>query len=66
MKGYQALTEERCGNCKYFRKHYTRFGKGRYSPLGYGHCVHPRLKKRRAEEHCPYWTAADETAPRSL
>ena len=39
MKGWQALPEERCGNCKY------------------GHCGHPKLKKRRVEEHCQYWTA---------
>lgn len=25
MNGYQALPGERCGNCKYFRKHYTRW-----------------------------------------
>ena len=56
MKGYQALSEERCGNCKYFRQHYQRVGRGRYLPLWLGHCVHPRLKNRRAEEHCPHWT----------
>ena len=65
MKGYQALPEERCGNCKYFYKHYTRSSKGRYLPLDYGHCVHPRLKNRRAKEHCAYWTAADAEGPRS-
>ena len=25
--------------------------------MQYGHCVHPKLKKRRVEEHCQYWTA---------
>lgn len=63
MKGYQALPEERCGTCKYFRKHYTRSSKGRYCATGYGHCVHPRLKKRRAEEHCPHYAPAEEDAP---
>jgi len=53
LKGYDALPEESCGNCKYFRKHYIRSYKGHYMPLGYGHCVYPRLKKRRAEERCP-------------
>lgn len=59
MKGYQAMPEERCGNCKYFRQHYTRTSRGRYWPLHYGHCVHPMLKKRRVEEHCPYWEAKE-------
>lgn len=44
MKGYQALPVERCGNCKYFRKHYLRAYKGCYRATNYGHCVHPRLK----------------------
>ena len=66
MKGYQGLPEERCGNCKYFRKHYIRSYRGHYSALNYGHCVHPMLKNRRVEEHCPHWAAreADPPAPR--
>ena len=60
MKGWQALPGKCCGNCKYFRKHYVRLYKGTYRSLDYGHCVHPRLKKRRAEEHCQYWSAAEE------
>lgn len=64
MKGWQALPEECCGNCKYFRKHYIRYSNGRYSPIRYGHCVHPKLKKRRAEECCPHWTAAEVESPR--
>lgn len=59
MKGWQALPEERCGNCIYFRQHYTRTSRGRYWPLHYGHCVHPMLKKRRVEEHCPHWRARE-------
>lgn len=59
MKGYQALPEERCGNCKHFRQHYIRSSRGCYRPLRYGHCVHPMLKKRRVEEHCPYWEAKE-------
>lgn len=63
MKGWQALPVERCGNCKYFRRHYGHVGGERYFAMGYDHCVHPRLKKRRAEEHCACWTAPDEEAP---
>lgn len=59
MKGYQAMPEKRCGNCKYFYQHYIRSSRGRYSSLPYGHCVHPRLKNRRVEEHCPYWKAKE-------
>ena len=44
MKDWQALPEERCGNCKYFRQHYIQSSRGRYRPLQYGHCVHPKLK----------------------
>lgn len=64
MKGYQALSEERCGNCKYFRQHYIRSCKGHYSAVKYGHCVHPRLKKRRAEEHCQYFEPVQEATPK--
>lgn len=63
MKGWQALSEERCGTCKYFRKHYIRSYQGHYSAIKYGHCVHPRLKKRRAEEHCSNWCPRQEEAP---
>lgn len=64
MKGYQALPEGRCGNCKHFVKHYRRTEKGRYVPLDIGHCTHPRIKNRRMEGHCTYWTAAKKD-PRS-
>lgn len=59
MKGYQTLPEERCGNCKHYIKHYRRTEKGRYISLDIGHCVHPRIKNRRAEEHCAYWQAKE-------
>lgn len=60
MKGYQTLPEERCGDCEHFRKHYIRMTEDYYHETNYGHCVHPRLKNRRAEEHCPHWTPAKE------
>ena len=59
MSGYEALSVETCGNCKYFRRHYIRRENDNYSPLQYGHCVYPRLKKRRTEEHCAHWTLAE-------
>ena len=64
MKGYQDLPEERCGNCKYFYKHYLRSCTGRYSATNYGHCVHPRIKNRRAEEHCAQFTPKVPKIPR--
>ena len=50
------MEEKYCKNCAYFRLHYIRYGRGRYVPLHYGHCVKPRLKKRMADEKgCSYW-----------
>lgn len=66
MKGYEALPVEQCGTCEHFRRHYIRREGDFYIPLDYGHCVYPRSKKRRAEERCPRWRAADEEALRSL
>ena len=60
MKGYEALPVERCGACAHFRRHFVRIADGFYSPLSYGHCVYPKSKKRREEEHCPHWSAAGE------
>ena len=59
MSGYEALPAEACGDCKYFRRHYIRKDDDDYLPLHYGHCVYPRLKKRRAEEHCTHWMSAE-------
>lgn len=66
MRGYQALPEERCGNCTYFCQHYRRERrkeKDCYFPLWLGHCAHPRLKFRRAEEHCQYFTPGPKDPP---
>lgn len=60
MKGYEALPVERCGACAHFRRHYIRMGEDCYLPIAYGHCVFPQRKKRRDEEHCPYWTPVRE------
>lgn len=65
MKGYEALPVERCGTCAHFRRHYVRL-KDDYFPLSYGHCVFPGRKKRRVEECCSHWCAADETDPAAL
>lgn len=59
MKGYEALPVERCGNCIHFRRHYIRIKEEYYIPIAYGHCVYPKPKKRRDEEHCSRWSAAE-------
>ena len=53
MKGYQALPEECCGSCKYFRLHYIRQSEGFYSALNYGHCVYPRHSQSLPISLCP-------------
>ena len=53
MKGYTIQEAKICGNCAHFRLHYVRWDF--YLPLRCGHCVHPRRKRRRAEETCPLW-----------
>lgn len=63
MKGYQALSEERCGNCIHFEKHYIRDCGERYLATDFGHCMHPRLKNRRVDEHCQYFTPVREDQP---
>lgn len=54
-------TLKACGTCKYFRMHYVRHARGRYCALGYGHCTHPRLKRRKAQDQaCVHFHPADE------
>ena len=57
-KGYEALDRHLCGGCKYFRQHYVKLPSEYYVRIEYGHCVYPRLKKRREDETCPHWEAA--------
>ena len=50
------MGEKTCKNSAYFRLHYIRYGRGKYSSLHYGHCIKPRLKKRgENEKACVYW-----------
>lgn len=45
-----------CANCSHFRPHYAKNAKGEYTPLLYGHCVTPRIKKRFVDSKaCFYW-----------
>ncbi len=49
-------SEQICGNCRHFRRHYVRYARGRYMALLYGHCVKPRRKKRNIDDKaCDRW-----------
>ena len=52
--------EEFCGDCKHFCRHYVKL-KESYLPTRFGHCIHPRVKERRDDEHCPHWCAGQES-----
>ena len=57
--------EEVCGNCKHYKQHLVKCeypgGKGWYlQPTNCGHCVHPRMKKRRPGElACVHYEEGD-------
>ena len=42
------MDQNTCGNCRHIRLHYIKTGR-QYSPIHYGHCVYPRLKKRETD-----------------
>lgn len=61
MADYHAVETAVCGDCIHFRQHYIKQGY-RYTPIYYGHCVYPRLKKRSAShERCRHWKARTPT-----
>ena len=55
MSPYHSQLAAVCGDCAHFRRHYIKWDEDRYVPLHLGHCVFPRLKDRREEEHCIHW-----------
>ena len=54
MPVYEKRSHASCGTCGHFRRHYIWLP-GQFSPLGVGHCVHPRAKDRREDQSCPLW-----------
>lgn len=42
-----------CANCIYYYPHYSKEGWS----FGLGHCIHPRLKNRRAYDLCEHFQA---------
>lgn len=65
MADYTAMDAAVCGSCAHFRRHYIKLSETHYTPLTYGHCIYPRLKKRSAESACPQWAPKpqEETSP---
>ena len=51
-----------CGDCAHYRPHYVKTG-DRYFPIHQGHCVFPRTKPRREDEHCPHWAPSPDLSP---
>ena len=60
MADYIAIDTAVCGSCVHFRQHYIKLGEAYYTPLAYGHCVYPRLKKRLTGSTCPQWAPKPE------
>lgn len=60
---YWAMTPDAplCANCKYFYPHYLPDGAYEFRPANCGHCVHPRMKLRRAYDTCGYFERREET-----
>lgn len=54
MPAYEKCRDTVCGDCGHFIRHYIWLP-GRFSPLGVGHCAHPRRKDRREDQSCPLW-----------
>ena len=53
--------ENTCGECRHFRLHYIKYGRGHYDPLSYGHCIKPRRKKwYTADQGCPYYQPREQ------
>lgn len=61
MDVYQTLYAGKrvCCTCGHYCQHYRK-GKRKYFPVGWGHCVEPRIKPRRPEQTCEHWTARKE------
>ena len=54
------------GNCSHYIPHYVKIGDA-YHPIQQGHCIFPRTKPRRSDEHCPYWCpSADISSEKGL
>jgi hypothetical protein len=48
-----------CSNCKFFRQHYSKWGRG-YAKINCGHCIKPMLKYRKPQTSaCINWELGD-------
>ena len=54
--------EKTCHDCKHYRRHYVKMGR-RFREIHDGHCVYPRVKRRRAEDMaCPHFKQREPEA----
>lgn len=65
MPRTRCKTEETCGECLHFLRHYVQLKDASFLPTQFGHCIHPRVKERQADEHYPCWTPAPEDTKKS-
>lgn len=55
-----------CGNCYYFRVHYIKrnpFSYAVYDEIYDGHCIYPRLKRRKKNNLACKYFKTDKTPP---
>ena len=49
--------DTRCANCRHYMRHYVFMPESNgYIPVDCGHCMYPRIKYRRPEDHCNLFT----------
>lgn len=56
---YVIVEKACCGTCAHYHQHYVLGKGGKVSPLWYGHCHAPRMKRRTPEETCALWAPSD-------
>ena len=56
------MEQKTCRDCVHYRRHYIKMGRG-FREIHDGHCVYPRMKRRRAEDDaCPHFKPRDPEA----
>lgn len=44
--------EEVCSNCKHYYQHYVKTEDREFYACNCGHCIYPRTKTRKPNQHC--------------
>ena len=56
------MEQKTCRDCVHYRRHYIKMGRG-FREIHDGHCVYPRMKRRRAEDDaCLLFELQDQAA----